>query len=241
MLYIDQPIGTGFSYGTNNVGSSDAAAPYIWKLLQAFYTQFPQYKSRDFGIFTESYGGHYGPAIMKHFIKQNAGIENKTVTGEKVNIVALGMNNGWFDATLQYKAYIDYSFNNSYKSIISSSARTSVLNAYNQRCLPTIKDCMTTGTNSVCEKSSSICNSFIQSPLINAADFDVYDVREPYNSPNPPNTYQTYLQKKDIRKAIGASVDYVECSNSANAKFGPSGDRKLTLSPPSILHLFTKS
>lgn len=53
MLYVDQPIGVGFSYGTDDVTSTATAAPYVWKLLQAFYAQFPQYESRDFAIFTE--------------------------------------------------------------------------------------------------------------------------------------------------------------------------------------------
>ena len=53
MLYVDQPIGTGFSYGTDSVTSTVTAAPYVWTLLQAFYTQFPQYENRNFGIFTE--------------------------------------------------------------------------------------------------------------------------------------------------------------------------------------------
>jgi carboxypeptidase C (cathepsin A) len=53
MIYIDQPIGVGFSYGNSEVDSTDAAAPYVWKLLQAFYAQFPKYESRDFAVFTE--------------------------------------------------------------------------------------------------------------------------------------------------------------------------------------------
>lgn len=53
VLYVDQPIGVGFSYGTDDATSTKTAAPYVWKLLQAFYAQFPQYESRDFGIFTE--------------------------------------------------------------------------------------------------------------------------------------------------------------------------------------------
>jgi carboxypeptidase C (cathepsin A) len=59
MLYIDQPVGTGFSYGDNgtpNIAGTVASAPYVWLFLQAFYKQFPNYQSRDFGIFTESYG-----------------------------------------------------------------------------------------------------------------------------------------------------------------------------------------
>ena len=54
MLYVDQPIGTGFSYGTDPVTSTVTAAPYVWTLLQAFYAQFPQYENRNFGLFTES-------------------------------------------------------------------------------------------------------------------------------------------------------------------------------------------
>ena len=61
MLYVDQPIGTGFSFGTDDVNSTVTAAPFVWKLLQAFYAQFPKYENRHFGLFTESYGGHYGP------------------------------------------------------------------------------------------------------------------------------------------------------------------------------------
>jgi len=61
MLYVDQPIGTGFSYGTDDVVGTVSAAPAVWKLLQAFFAAFPVYECRDFGLFTESYGGHYGP------------------------------------------------------------------------------------------------------------------------------------------------------------------------------------
>ena len=63
MLYVDQPIGVGFSYGTDDVDSTVTAATYVWTLIQAFFAQFPQYESRDFGLFTESYGGHYGPGM----------------------------------------------------------------------------------------------------------------------------------------------------------------------------------
>ena len=85
MLYIDQPAGVGFSFqsdqtnssitcddegycqpsgvinATVEVNSTVASAPFVWKFVQAFFAQFPQYENHDFGIFTESYGGHYGP------------------------------------------------------------------------------------------------------------------------------------------------------------------------------------
>lgn len=96
-MYVDQPIGTGFSYGTDDAVSTLAAAPRVWNLLQAFYAQFPEYENRDFGLFTESYGGHYGPEFAYYFEQQNAAIDAGTIKGEKINLVALGINNGWID------------------------------------------------------------------------------------------------------------------------------------------------
>lgn len=54
MLYIDQLVGVGFSYGNDiAVDSTAAAALYVWTLLQVFYAHFLWYKSWEFGIFTE--------------------------------------------------------------------------------------------------------------------------------------------------------------------------------------------
>lgn len=76
----------GFSYGTDSVTSTVTAAPYVWKLIQAFYAQFPQYKNRDFGIFTESYGGHYGPEFAEYFEQQNAAVASGSVGGQNIKL-----------------------------------------------------------------------------------------------------------------------------------------------------------
>lgn len=91
MLIQDlQPIGTGFSYGDDEATSTVSAAAYVWTFLQNFYAAFTQYENRDFGLWTESYGGHYGPEFAAYFEAQNAKIAAGTITGEKVNLVALG-------------------------------------------------------------------------------------------------------------------------------------------------------
>lgn len=86
MLYIDQPLGVGFSYGTDSVNSTVTAAPHVWKLLQAFYAHFPEYLNRDFGLFTESYGGHYGPEFAAYFEQQNSAIALGSVIGHDINL-----------------------------------------------------------------------------------------------------------------------------------------------------------
>jgi len=224
MLYIDQPIGTGFSYGRNPVDSTETAAPYVWKLLQAFYAQFPEYESRDFGIFTESYGGHYGPEFAYYIEQQNAAIESGSVTGENIDLVALGINNGWFDPFLQYQAYIDYSYNNTYKQLISESQHESYMNQYTDSCLPALNSCASSGTDSACSRAQRTCNSAIEAPLSSSADFNVYDIRQPSNDPNPPATYNNYLHDPGVLKAIGAKSTYQECAMAPYTAFATTGD-----------------
>ncbi|OCK87501.1 carboxypeptidase S1, CPD-S1 [Cenococcum geophilum 1.58] len=210
MLYVDQPIGVGFSYGTDSVTSTVTAAPYVWKLLQAFYTQFPQYENRDFGIFTESYGGHYGPEFAHYTQQQNSAIDAGSVTGQKINLVALGINNGYY--------------NNTYKSLISQSSYNSYMSRYNSDCLPAIQACTSSRSNSACSNADNTCYNDIEGPLSQAADFDVYDIREPSDDPYPPETYVTYLRSSAVVKAIGAKSTYQECPNAPYNKFSTTGD-----------------
>ncbi|PLB52231.1 putative carboxypeptidase S1 [Aspergillus steynii IBT 23096] len=224
MLYIDQPIGVGFSYGTNNVTSTVTAAPYVWKLLQAFYDQFPEYESRDFGLFTESYGGHYGPEFASYIQEQNKAIESGSVEGQKVDLVALGINNGWFDTSIQQQSYIDFAYNNSYRSLISEKQRDGYLQTLKEVCLPAVEKCTKTGTNDACREASSTCYSTVEGPIMGADDFDVYDVRRGSDDPEPPSTYSDYLADEEVKKAIGARSKYSECANAASAKFSTTGD-----------------
>ena len=114
------------------------------------------------------------PEFADYFESQNAAIKAGTVKGDNVNLVALGVNNGWFDPILQYQAYITYSYNNSYKPIISTSQYNSYTSTYNSKCLPALKQCTgETGTNSACESAENTCYNGIEGPLSEAADFDV--------------------------------------------------------------------
>lgn len=226
MIYVDQPIGVGFSYGTDDVTSTVTAAPYVWTLLQAFYAQFPEYENRDFGLFTESYGGHYGPEFADYFQTQNAAIDAGTVTGEKIDLVALGINNGWYDPLVQYEAYVTYSYNNSYNQIIKTEASyKSYMNAYTEQCAPALADCTgITGNNSACISGDSTCAQVIENPIGSLGNFDAYDIREPANDPYPPSTYENYITKKSVMNAIGANSTWSECPYGPYVKFSSTGD-----------------
>lgn len=79
MVFIEAPCGVGFSYSDNDddykTDDSQTAADN-YKLVQAFLTRFPQYRTNDLYITSESYGGHYMPTLAKEIVDQNsAGVQ----------------------------------------------------------------------------------------------------------------------------------------------------------------------
>ncbi|KAL8939637.1 MAG: hypothetical protein Q9216_003245 [Gyalolechia sp. 2 TL-2023] len=220
-----------FSYGTETVTSTMTAAPFVWKLIQAFYAQFPQYENRDFGIFTESYGGHYGPEFAEYIEQQNAAIASGSITGQDIKLVALGVNNGWFDSTLQQKAYIDYSYSNSYRPLITPLQYAFYLMTYQTQCRPALQSCAFYGSSVACSSAAETCSNSIRGPLSQSADFSVYDIRSPSNDPNPPKTYVTYLHSGAVEKAIGAKSSYQECAATSYQQFSSTGDHPRSFLP----------
>eukprot|EP00729_Bicosta_minor_P010476 gene10476-21802_t len=70
LLYIDQPAGTGFSYGTGMDHDEAGVAKDMYAFLQGFFKEYSQYAALDFFAFGESYAGHYVPAVT-HMIWAN--------------------------------------------------------------------------------------------------------------------------------------------------------------------------
>ena len=61
MIYIDQPIGTGFSYGTPLLTTLDEATDEFVTFLTNLWATFPDLAAKDLYITGESYAGHYIP------------------------------------------------------------------------------------------------------------------------------------------------------------------------------------
>ncbi|RKL45680.1 Carboxypeptidase S1 [Fusarium proliferatum] len=227
MLYIDQPIGTGFSVGTEDVNSTAQAAPYIWKFMQVFLDRFPKYKSREFGLFTQSYGGHYGPEFADYFLKKNDQIKKGDAEGHKVDMVALGINNGWIDPKRQFKSYATYANRNPYKQILNNKLFTRFIDAYNKYCLPVINNCtQLEGQDDECAEADDACNTqmYTNLEIAGRTDFNVYDVRIGRDDVDPPETFLEYLTRAEVMDAIGANTRFAECSDTVYANMATTGD-----------------
>ncbi|CAH1988623.1 unnamed protein product, partial [Acanthoscelides obtectus] len=104
VIYIDSPVGTGFSFTKNDRGyarNQTQVGSELYKALQQFFRLFPELRKNDFYITGESYGGKYVPALAYTIHKNNPDAK------EKINLKGIAIGNGYTDPEHQ-KGYAEY-------------------------------------------------------------------------------------------------------------------------------------
>ncbi|OQR72929.1 putative serine carboxypeptidase CPVL isoform 1 [Tropilaelaps mercedesae] len=83
MLYIDNPVGTGFSFTKTDDGyvtNETEVGRDLFEALQQFFTLFSEYAQNDFYVTGESYAGKYVPAAA-YTIHKNKGKAKMKLAG----------------------------------------------------------------------------------------------------------------------------------------------------------------
>jgi carboxypeptidase C (cathepsin A) len=110
-------VGTYGSANPKHTANSTAhAAHAMWHFAQTWFEEFPHYKPNNnkISLWTESYGGVYGPSFVEFFSIQNHKISNgtiKTPGAHYLQLDTLGIINGCVDILHQQLAYADMAFN----------------------------------------------------------------------------------------------------------------------------------
>jgi len=71
MVYVDQPIGIGFSIAYDNkhlCNEEICVARDFYRFLMGLYEKHPEFRGRDLYLSGESYAGHYIPAMGKYIV-----------------------------------------------------------------------------------------------------------------------------------------------------------------------------
>lgn len=72
LLYVDMPVGTGWSYGEKaNTSLEEVGADFLTFLLN-FYSEHPQYRHREIILTGESFGGKYLSFMSKSILDFNS-------------------------------------------------------------------------------------------------------------------------------------------------------------------------
>ncbi|KAF9523016.1 serine carboxypeptidase [Crepidotus variabilis] len=236
MLYIDQPIGAGFSKGDSNVTSSQEAAEDIWKFLQLWFEddKFKKYAEKPLALWTESFGGHFGSAFGAHFLKQNDAIDSGKTSGKKINLKVLGIGNGLIDPLLQFPGYLQYAGGeNLYhpEGMVNKTTLAKATKAWNgtdDGCQSKIKACYDTGTDDACEKAQTYCNKHVLKALY--GPWDPYYIAHEEPDPYPPKANK-FLNDASFKKQIGAEGNYTARSKTVGSNFKKTGDWMRNLRP----------
>jgi carboxypeptidase C (cathepsin A) len=97
MVFLEQPVGVGFSYSNNNddykIGDEQAAKDNLETILQ-FFEKFPHFNHSKLFITSESYGGHYMPTWAEEIIKYNDAQEYSAM---RINFQGFAVGNPYTD------------------------------------------------------------------------------------------------------------------------------------------------
>ncbi|KZT37104.1 alpha/beta-hydrolase [Sistotremastrum suecicum HHB10207 ss-3] len=217
MLYIDQPIGVGFSHGDETVNGAKQAAKDVWQMLQIFLknTSFSYLQSNEFGIWTEAVLLTFPKANSRYFLAQNQAIQKGSIQGITLNLKTLGIGNGLTDPLSQYPSYLTYSQSNPYKPTATSAqvAKSSTIRR-NIKSIFCVFECIQRLQQYLPPLSQGI---------------DQYDVRASANI--FPPAIDGFLKNSTLLSQIGAETNFSSQSATVMAEFESTGDWMLNSAP----------
>ncbi|KAI5868098.1 Alpha/Beta hydrolase protein [Durotheca rogersii] len=220
VIFIDQPVNTGYSYSSNPVYNTVAASKDIYALLTLFFHNFPEYAEQPFHIAGESYAGHYIPVFAHEILAHK---------DRNINLQSIAIGNGLTDPYTQYAAYRPMACGEGgYDAVLDPSECQSMDNAL-PRCQSLISSCYESESVWSCVPGAIYCNNAMIGPF-QRTGYNVYDVREKCKDQENLCYTETawisqYLNQDKVIKAVGAEVeDYESCNTDINRNFLFQGD-----------------
>jgi len=225
------PTSDPYTYDT-----TATAAEGTWHILQAFLSLLPTLdsgvKSRTFNLWTESYGGHYGPAFFNSFYDHNLAIANGTENGTELIMDTLGIGNGIISERIQAPYYPEFAVNNTYGiKLVNDTIYEYMKMSYYiaSGCRDWIDMCAaanksTQDGRSTCATATNLCRSLVEQPYYVYGERGVYDIRHPYDDPTPPSYFEDYLNQAEVQNALGVNLNYSDYGALVGEGFVDSGD-----------------
>ncbi|KAI1742621.1 Alpha/Beta hydrolase protein [Xylaria scruposa] len=235
------PDGRYSSVNPYRYDTTQLAAVGTWEVVQALIEDLPRLdskvKSRSFNLWTESYGGHYGPAFYKYFYDQNELIKKGSAKGVELNMHTLGIINGIISASIQMPYYPEFAANNTYglKTVNDTIYNFMKMNwEFPGACKDSIEYCASADRSTpdglaACSQATAICRGLVEGPYYTVSGRNPYDIRAMYNADIPPEPWVDYLNTAKIQDAIGVDVNYTATySAQVGAGFDYTGDHVYT-------------
>jgi len=190
IMYWDQPFGTGYSHaeypdGTvRYVTDENELGEMMYNALQNFFRKHPEYRRCPLYLMGESYAGKYVPSIAQK-------IHDKNQNGKNigVNLKGICVGDGWIDARLQMRVYIEYAFELGY---IDTKQQDLMMQEYRKFCDALDKQKW--------KEAYAVSNGIVDTVSAMGGGFNPYDIRT--TSAIPMTNVQSYMNLKQVKKVL---------------------------------------
>jgi len=226
IIYVDQPVGTGFSYADSDyVHDEKAVAIEMYAFLTKFFAKFPQYSKQDFYVIGESYGGHYVPTVGLKVL-----IENNKNPSKHINLKGISIGNGWVSPKVQYGGYGPFAYMN---NLIDQATYAQM----NQ----TLKKCVSLIDQQDYDDAAYVCSNIMGAVLNYAGNINYYNIKLQCNP--PPLCYDfsnvtNYLNTPSVQRSLGVysqGITWETCNDEVNGLFGNDVIESFRYEIPAIL------
>ncbi|EFJ52952.1 hypothetical protein VOLCADRAFT_102913 [Volvox carteri f. nagariensis] len=218
MIFVDQPIGTGFSYSDDwrdRVYNEVVVGEDMLDFLYAFYSAHPELLENDFFVTGESYAGHYVPAVSSAIYRANE-LGQGPFT---IPLRGLAIGNGMTAPSLQFPAYAEYALQN---GIISKGLHDSI-QFWMPMCRWGAEFCDSHQWRAACALALQVCQ-LVSFDRILAANpgINVYDITKTCDGPlcYDMSAADEFLNRADVRAELGVGERrWEECNMGVNGDF----------------------
>ncbi|CAK4032537.1 alpha beta-hydrolase [Lecanosticta acicola] len=219
---------------SQTANSTQHAAVAMWHFAQTWFTawtdhveEFPNYKPHDerISLFTESYGGHYGPGFMDYFVRQNDRITDGTLPkAHYLHLGTLGIINGCIDAPDMMESEIEFAYNNTYGlEAITKEEYESSMHEFHRPggVLEAIHACREmarktdphdhgekNATNTFCKRVEERAANISEGVYVREARGARFDITHEPTDPFPGPYMFGWLNQPEVQKAFGVPVNH---------------------------------
>lgn len=220
VIFLDQPVGVGYSYTEGEeISSTAAAAKDVFIFLELFFQKFPQFIKNKFHIAGESYAGHYIPAFASEIV-------NNADRSFELSSVLIG--NGITDSLVQYKYYRPMMCGEGgYKPVLTTEQCEQMDRDY-PLCATLTRACYAVQNAFTCVPAGLYCEQRLFGPY-QETGLNPYDIRKKCGDGGDCYEEQAwideYLNLEFVKNAIGAETEnFVGCDPTVFRNFILSGD-----------------
>lgn len=224
VIYIDQPVGTGFSYGTGLDDTEAGVSRDMYDFLQQFFQAHTEYQTQKFFIFGESFAGHYIPAVSHKIWENNGKLPKGAI---KLNLAGLGIGNGLVDPLTQFNYYPEMAISTNGHNASVGQVVYEAMKAALPACIAAIELCQ--NVSATCVLAIDTCNLSELEPYVLTGQ-NPYDMRIPCDQSSQIcynfNNVGRFMQLKSTKDALGVDESRIweDCNSGVAIAFEVSGD-----------------